>query len=446
MKVQIVIGAGYGDEGKGMTTDWLCHESQSRGEKPLVIRANGGTQAAHTVQTPEGDRHVFSHHGSGTLLGVPTFLGPDFIVNAIGFRQESEKLAVVHNVTPVVYVHPMAEVSIPADMMINQYLEESRGDSRHGSCGWGIGETMRRTTSGEDRRLNYGMLARWRAESKFGLKELHDFTVKCLGGRFLPEEWHNLPTEWRERMINEKIMGRWLEDLDYLLARTESATPVTLFGNGDYDTLIFEGAQGLGLDENGEHFPHVTWSRTGSINPMKIVLEGGLVPQSVETYYITRCYATRHGAGPLEHEGEYEHGCTVEDPTNQPNQWQGALRSAPLDVDLTAKRIGQDFCEVLTLFPDALFCLVVTCCDQARSKDYAYHIKLRDPLETISQPGHLTGRLSCLARSYCLKHGHDTKGMRIILSDSPTREKTELLVDNRSSFAEEVSSVRKASV
>jgi len=67
--VTAVIGANFGDEGKGLMTDVLASRAPSR---TLVVRANGGAQAGHTVVTPEGRRHVFGHVGSGALCGAPT--------------------------------------------------------------------------------------------------------------------------------------------------------------------------------------------------------------------------------------------------------------------------------------------------------------------------------------------------------------------------------------
>lgn len=62
-----VIGAGYGEEGKGLLTDALAH---SLGAAAMVIRHNGGAQAGHTVTLPDGRRHVFHHVGSGTRHGA----------------------------------------------------------------------------------------------------------------------------------------------------------------------------------------------------------------------------------------------------------------------------------------------------------------------------------------------------------------------------------------
>ena len=87
MIARIVIGANFGDEGKGLVTDYLC--SQGAG---VVVRFNGGAQAGHTVVTPEGERHVFRHFGSGTFLGVPTFLSQFFVCNPILFFEERKQL------------------------------------------------------------------------------------------------------------------------------------------------------------------------------------------------------------------------------------------------------------------------------------------------------------------------------------------------------------------
>ncbi len=77
-KVIAVIGAGYGDEGKGLMTDYFS----SQYDDAVVIRSNGGAQAGHTVVTPEGQRHVFSHFGSGTFNGSPTFLSRHFVAQS----------------------------------------------------------------------------------------------------------------------------------------------------------------------------------------------------------------------------------------------------------------------------------------------------------------------------------------------------------------------------
>src|ERR1041384_2446319 len=84
-----VIGANWGDEGKGLITDYLAAKEP---DSSLVIRFNGGANAGHTVVTPAGLRHVFGHYGSGTLAGARTFLSRHFICNPILCNREFRHL------------------------------------------------------------------------------------------------------------------------------------------------------------------------------------------------------------------------------------------------------------------------------------------------------------------------------------------------------------------
>ena len=156
-QVDVVIGLNYGDEGKGAAVDWLCHGAVSgdrncgdyyEAGSAAVVRFNGGAQAGHTVVTPDGRRHVFSQFGSGTFAGCPTILSRFMMVNPIMFWKERKELLGKVDKLPPVYVDPRAYVTTPYDVFINQELERSRGNDRHGSCGMGIGETEVRSDSG----------------------------------------------------------------------------------------------------------------------------------------------------------------------------------------------------------------------------------------------------------------------------------------------------------
>ena len=138
-KAIVVIGAGYGDEGKGLMTDYFCRSAPSN---PLVIRFNGGAQAGHTVVTEDGRRHVFSHFGSGEFAGARTYLSDDFIVNPIKFREEYNTLYSKH-VRPITYISENCRITTPYDMILNQCIETCRSN-RHGSCGLGIFTTIQR--------------------------------------------------------------------------------------------------------------------------------------------------------------------------------------------------------------------------------------------------------------------------------------------------------------
>src|SRR5581483_6122621 len=141
-KAIAVVGANFGDCGKGLVTDFLC----ARENATLVVRYNGGSQAGHTVLTPEGYRHVFSHFGSGTFLNVPTFLSHFVVVNPVLFHREFIDFEMLGSGAKVcVYADLNCRVTTPVDMLINQALEDRRGHGRHGSCGVGFNETIERS-------------------------------------------------------------------------------------------------------------------------------------------------------------------------------------------------------------------------------------------------------------------------------------------------------------
>jgi adenylosuccinate synthase len=83
-----VIGAGFGDEGKGLITDALTRKLSSS----LVARFNGGAQAGHTVISGE-NRHVFGHMSAGTFAGANTYLSSNFIVNPLSLAKELAELS-----------------------------------------------------------------------------------------------------------------------------------------------------------------------------------------------------------------------------------------------------------------------------------------------------------------------------------------------------------------
>jgi adenylosuccinate synthase len=127
--------------------------------------------------------------------------------------------------------------------------------------------------------------------------------------------------------------------------------------------IIFEGAQGLLLDEDHRFFPHVTHSHTGLNNVMQLVVEDGI--EEMDVTYVTRSYATRHGAGPFPREVA---GLSYKDETNVPNDWQGSIRFGELDVDLLAESIRDDARHATIPIRRGL---AITCLNQTGS-DFSY--------------------------------------------------------------------------
>ena len=319
MQHRVVIGAHFGDEGKGLMTDYFASQLL---DSTVVVRFNGGAQAGHTVVTPKGDRHVFSHFGSGTLLGVPTYLSQFFIVNPLLFLTELDALG--GSLKAPIYVDLRCLVSTPYDMLLNQVQENERGTARHGSCGVGINETVVRNSTPEYQlRMADLMSNKWR--DKF----------KRIADEYYPSRLDQLGYETDDEFSYEKFVERF----ETFITHPTPSIGRCLYGKN----IVFEGAQGLLLDQNNEvHFPHVTRSNTGYQN-VKTLLERYCTNQDeVEAVYVTRAYVTRHGAGWFQTELSDETPPWGPDETNQTNTYQGAFRYGLLDIDMLRQQISDD--------------------------------------------------------------------------------------------------------
>lgn len=345
--VKVIIGANYGDEGKGLMTDYFAAR---HGAKGIVVRFNGGAQAGHTVVTPQGRRHVFGHIGAGTFAGADTFLSRHFVCNPSLFAKEVLALAGL-TVLPNIYVDGRALVTTPYDMMINQFAEQHRKDARHGSCGVGFGETIERCEDDYFALTVFDLL-----EPELVMAKLvairSNYMLSRMGALGIPGMWRD-----NLRLItSDAVVVNYLEDCAKFLMHVRLATPDILTR---YDSVIMEGAQGLLLDQKRGHFPHVTRSHTGVLNALDVASEAGL--GRLDVVYVTRAYLTRHGAGPLPGEccKPYD---GIYDQTNAPNDFQGALRFAHLDLDELVGRIKNDFMDAAMV--PATMNLAVTCLDQ----------------------------------------------------------------------------------
>ena len=329
-EIKVVIGANYGDEGKGLMTDYYSDRSL----KCLVVCNNGGAQRGHTVT--HGNRsHVFHHLGSGTFSGADTYLSRYFILNPILFAQEFREME-KYDVAPVVYRNQDCFWSTPYDMIINQVVEEYRGTKRHGSCGVGIWETIVRS-----RKIHVPL------DELVGKPALmRDYLVR-IREDYLPERLKELgvehiPENWRGIINAEGLINHFIEDMSFLKEHTHTVED-DLFH--EYDRVIFENGQGLLLDRNIEECKeHTTPSNTGLQNIPEMIDGMDLKRIPVEVCYVTRTYLTRHGAGPFPGEcPKGEINPWMSDETNRPNAFQGTLRYGIIDPTELRNRIEADF-------------------------------------------------------------------------------------------------------
>jgi adenylosuccinate synthase len=315
----IVQGLGFGDEGKGATVDFLAREFAA----DLVVRHCGGSQAAHNVVLPDGRRHVFAQFGSGTFTGAATYLGEQVIINPSAMHAEARHLHDLMGDDPFakLLVHPRALVSTVYHQQLNRLRELSRGADRHGSCGHGIGETRHYW-------LRYGSDAIFAADLK-GRAALST-KLELMRQRMLIEAQvfiDRVPIEEQGRLeFFMEPVGAHVADLALLGIPIElSAEPP------DFSTAIFEGAQGVLLDEWRGFHPYTTWS-TVTLHHALAMIE----PMGVDETCmlgLTRAYQTRHGAGPLPTR-DRDLDARLSDRGNPANAWQGVMRRGWLDLVL----------------------------------------------------------------------------------------------------------------
>lgn len=331
---KIVIGANFGDEGKGLMTDYFANEAKKLGKSCLVVCHNGGSQRGHTVVSPSGVRHVFHHFGSGSLEGADTYLSSEFIVNPIIFRKELSELGKIGGKTKC-FVNKNCRLTTPFDMMLNQIAEEYRGSGKHGSCGLGIFETIVR--SGTDKRYTVYGFNKLSISAMRGV--LNRIAETYVPDRLMQLGINSIPGKWREILAEkDSIIENFIQDF------LEMSEYVQMAENDivdNYDSVIFEGAQGLLLDQNNlSYMPHLTPSNTGIKNPLEII--GGR-KTALEVCYVSRTYMTRHGAGRFDTEcKKSDINEAMIDSTNVPNRYQDTIRYGMLVLEDLKNRMDSD--------------------------------------------------------------------------------------------------------
>ena len=349
----IVVGYGFGDEGKGATVDFLA-----RLRSPdWVVRFNGGAQAAHNVVTPRV-HHTFNTFGSALLANseTQTYLGPKALFDPVIARYERRKLTRIRANTKL-FVHPDALVVTPWHAAISQLREVSRGDNHHGSCGMGIGAARAdevrgrsvlraRDLPGPDlkEKLRAVMESQLRkaaliANSRTGRSSRGNSVIEMLtdaGSR--AAVFDNLV----------RLYSELHEDL-YVLAEEE------ILADADY--VIFEGAQGVLLDEYNGFHPHTTWTDCTANNADEIIEKLGFDKSLIA---VMRGFATRHGAGPFPTEDPVTRDWAIHQEHNAHGPWQGGFRTGWFDIPLMRYAIQA------AGVPDRL---VLTCLDRFPKKE-----------------------------------------------------------------------------
>lgn len=256
----IIVGAQWGDEGKGKTVEYLS------GGADAVVRYNGGSNAGHTIEV-KGDEYVFHLLPSGSLnetksiIGNGTAVDPEILVEEIRKVEEESELELT--------ISERAHVVMPYHR--KEDIEESQG--KLGTTGEGIGPCY------EDKAGRTNAIRMWELGDEEILSEKLEKKSE-----FLEEDKEKLVSEYQK--YHEKLepyIGDAITEVNSMIE------------NGD--KVLFEGAQGTLLDLDYGTYPFVTSSNTTAGGACT---GGGVGPRKVdEILGVAKGYVTRVGKGPF---------------------------------------------------------------------------------------------------------------------------------------------------
>ncbi len=288
MSVTTIIGAQWGDEGKGKVTDYLADNSK------VVARSQGGNNAGHTIVI-DGKKHKLHLLPSGILRkDVVNVIGNGVVVNPDVLLKELDNL---DRERGQLFISDRAHVIMPYHKLLDGGEESSKGKSMIGTTGNGIGPCYSDKASRvgirmgdilDDEmimeRLEKALPRNQVLLSHYGID--NDLTVDSL---------FDLCKSWRNKL------GDYITDSSLLVNKH--------IDRGD--NVLLEGAQGVHIDIEYGTYPFVTSS---SPTTAGAALGSGIAPSKISTVVgVTKAYLTRVGSGPFPTELEDEVGEMMRD-------------------------------------------------------------------------------------------------------------------------------------
>ncbi len=275
MKVDVLLGLQWGDEGKGKVVDVLTPNYD------IIARFQGGPNAGHTLEF-DGKKYVLRSIPSGIFQGGKTnIIGNGVVLDPALFKAEAEALvASGHDLTKRLLISKKAHLILPTHRILDAAYESAKGSSKIGTTGKGIGPTYTDKVSRNGLRVG---------------DILHDFDTKYQTAVSRHEE---ILKQMNYQYDLQSIEKEWFEGIEYLKKFRLTDTDHLINENlNEHKTVLAEGAQGTMLDVDFGSYPFVTSSNTicaGACTGL------GVAPGKIgEVYGIFKAYCTRVGSGPF---------------------------------------------------------------------------------------------------------------------------------------------------
>jgi adenylosuccinate synthase len=276
MKVDVLLGLQWGDEGKGKIVDVLAPKYD------VVARFQGGPNAGHTLEF-DGIKHVLHQIPSGIFREkTKNIIGNGVVLDPIVFKNEIEKLEKFNlNVKENLFISKKATLIIPTHRLLDQAYEVAKGDDKIGSTLKGIGPSY------QDKIGRQGLRVGDVLSEGFGekFKKLTTIHFDILKNHSIPFDWPTLEKQFLESVSFLKQFK--LIDSEYFINNELKAG----------SSILAEGAQGSLLDIDFGSYPFVTSSSTVTAGACTGL---GVAPKHIgEVYGIFKAYSTRVGSGPF---------------------------------------------------------------------------------------------------------------------------------------------------
>jgi adenylosuccinate synthase len=275
MKVDVLLGLQWGDEGKGKVVDVLTPNYD------VITRFQGGPNAGHTLEF-NGQKYVLRSIPSGIFQGNNiNVIGNGVVLDPALFKAEAESLAASgHDLIPKLYISKKAHLILPTHRLLDAAYEAAKGDAKVGTTGKGIGPTYTDKISRNGLRVG-DILCNFEEKYAKAIAK-HEQILKSLNFEY----------------DLKAIESEWFAGIEYLKKFTFVDSEHYINGLiKDGKKVLAEGAQGTMLDIDFGSYPFVTSSNTicaGACTGL------GVAPNKIgEVYGIFKAYCTRVGSGPF---------------------------------------------------------------------------------------------------------------------------------------------------
>ena len=276
MKVDVLLGLQWGDEGKGKIVDVLTPNYK------VVARFQGGPNAGHTLEF-ENQKYVLRSIPSGIFQGGKiNLIGNGVVIDPALFKGEIDALeASGHNLTDRLYISKKAHLIMPTHRLLDSASEVAKGDDKIGTTGKGIGPVYTDKISRNGLRVG-DIFHNFEEKYQQATKRHKEMLDNC---NFNYDNLAELEEEWFEGV--EKLKTFKIIDSEQFVNDQIKQE----------NSVLAEGAQGSLLDIDFGTYPFVTSSNTVCAGACTGL---GISPHSIgEVFGIFKAYVTRVGSGPF---------------------------------------------------------------------------------------------------------------------------------------------------